>query len=308
MYPYDYSFPSTLTNTTWTNNNACPYIDLDSSNPNPANLIRGVYCTVDKSINIGMPVSLATDHNGCDPSVCDNCQIAFSSKLDNGATYSTTAKVYPSSDITSTTENSNFEIKSLGNYGGAGRQIQISITPIKSKDIVQMSSACADPKSTGQAETVSISAKATIATLTGNDSIGSVVAIIYDAQGNYYDAAGNSLGTATPTCTSDANCLSGEVCVKNLCSVPLTPDVVGSAGCPSLASCNWRLEWNTNIVKPYLVQLTATDTLCQCVTDTDCGAGEICCEGFCSSTACQPREPSCTDNFKTIPKINPCNF
>jgi len=58
---------------------------------------------------------------GCDANVCDDCQIYFETSF-NGRTYYTTARIYPSSSITSI-----FEINSRGAYNGAGRQLQIQI-------------------------------------------------------------------------------------------------------------------------------------------------------------------------------------
>ena len=279
MYPYNYLFNSLITNTQWTNTLACP----DSS---VVGLDNVVYCNVNNAINSGMPQSLSSDHDGCDPSVCDNCQIAFTGTLDNGATYSTTAKVFPSSNALSTSQTSNFEINSVGNFGGAGRQIKISISAIKAKDVIQIGEDCASPKSTGQGESVSIQANVSIG-IPGNDTIGSVTATVSDASGNCY----NAQGTVAPSCSDPTAFL------------PLT-NTTGN-----FASSLWSLSpvWTTDLVQEYYVSLTATDTLCTaCSVSSPCQTGSNCCNGVCSTTDCST--PSCTDNIKTITEIPPCGF
>jgi hypothetical protein len=69
----------------------------------------------------------STFTGGCDPNVCNNCQITFNTVFD-GNTYYVTAKVFPNSAEPS---KSDFEIDSKGVYpvGGAQRQIQILMTP-----------------------------------------------------------------------------------------------------------------------------------------------------------------------------------
>ena len=329
MYPYNYSYNSLITNTQWTNPLSCP------DNSSVIGLDKVVYCAIDDSTNGGMPLSLSSDHNGCDPSVCDDCQIAFTGLLDNGATYSTVAKVFPSSNTLSTTQTSNFEITSIGSFGGGGetcssnsdcpsgivcnsnhqcqvggasRQIKISISAIKAKDVIQIAGDCASPKSTGQGESVNIQANVSIG-IPGNDTIGSVATAIYDANGNYYDIYGNIAPVSA--CTTDSDCnvndsvagkdISGEVCAAGLCSLPLTNTT------SNFASSVWSLspEWTTDLVQKYFVSLTATDTLCTACSTTgpDC---TYCCGGVCSTTACSA--PSCSDNVKTIGQVPPCGF
>ncbi len=72
-----------------------------------------VYCSV--GVN-------ATAGSDCDPKTCTNCSITFSTDLDDGINYYTTAKVYPG------TSASEFEVDSKGTYNSVGRQIQILIT------------------------------------------------------------------------------------------------------------------------------------------------------------------------------------
>jgi len=60
---------------------------------------------------------------GCDPATCDDCQISFSTTMDDGITYITTAEIYPS-----TGGGSIFEIKSKGDFEGVERQIQVNET------------------------------------------------------------------------------------------------------------------------------------------------------------------------------------
>jgi hypothetical protein len=83
----------------------------------------GVYCAPDPAFL--PPVSTAAGHNGCDPSICDDCTISFTTAFDKDSKtyYVTTASVYPGPTT------SDLEIKSRGFFGGAERQIQITTTP-----------------------------------------------------------------------------------------------------------------------------------------------------------------------------------
>jgi hypothetical protein len=268
MYPYD------------TNLNNCP------SASDASKLNSSIYCQPDTSINGGRPKPLAT--NGCDPDTCSDCQVAFNTTLNNGASYYATAKVFPSSNALSAAENSNFVIYSRGNFGGASRQIEILISALKPKDVIQIVNACANPKSTNDTTTITISANVSIG-VPGNDTIGSVVAKIYDAQGNYYATDGTPVFSASDPAAS----------------LPLT----------SLGSGNWQYAWSSNSrdhAAAYYVDLTATDTLCQfCINaSTDCPTGySYCCNNSCSTTSCTPPStPSCANNVKTVTRILPCNF
>lgn len=123
------------------------------------------------------------DSNGCDPTVCDDCQISFNTTFDN-RTYSTTAKVYPASDGTS-----DFEVVSKGSFGVAERQLKIIITAATPEAAIIVKNACATPSTTYQGTTINISTN--VSATTSGDSIGKVVANIYDAQGNLVSGGGN---------------------------------------------------------------------------------------------------------------------
>lgn len=96
---------------------------------NPTSLILPMFHPYNDTLNDNYD-QLRYNPNGCDPSFCDDCQISFTSALDNGSVYTTTARVFPDADGKS----SDFEIESKGTFGGAGRQIKITIntpnTPI----------------------------------------------------------------------------------------------------------------------------------------------------------------------------------
>jgi Tfp pilus assembly protein PilX len=87
------------------------------------------------------PLSPGTTNpsTGCNPDVCDDCTVSFNSTLDSGITYATKANVLSDSAF------DNFEISSRGDFGGASRQIQISIkTAILNPSVVTISNLTAD--------------------------------------------------------------------------------------------------------------------------------------------------------------------
>ena len=77
-----------------------------------------IYCN-----NTSGPTASAA--NGCNPDVCDNCQIYFETTFDTGAKYYTTATISHSGN------SSEFIIDSRGTFSDAERQIEISITSAK---------------------------------------------------------------------------------------------------------------------------------------------------------------------------------
>ena len=178
---------------------------------------------------------------GCNFDVCDDCQVSFTTTLDNGATYYTTAKVFPSNE-TGTIQNSNFEITSKGSFGGAGRQIKISISAVQSQEVIQITSACANPKSTPKGQSIDISAYVKVA-LQGTDTIASVTASVYDALGNYYDANGNIVPAASPAS-----------------KLPLS--LVAGSG--DYSAGTWKYTWFTTLSTPtssFYVDLDVFDSL-----------------------------------------------
>ena len=114
--------------------------------------------------------------DGCDPDVCNNCQISFDTTFDN-RTYYATAKVYPTTDGNS----SDFEIQSRGVYGGAERQIRIFITAKLPGSGISMENVCANPITTEQGQDIDITAD--VAVLFPGANIGSVVAVIHTQSG-----------------------------------------------------------------------------------------------------------------------------
>jgi hypothetical protein len=88
------------------------YCSNDNSNPS-LNTEHSIYCNneaTDPLISI----------HGCDPDLCNNCQISFKTFFDEKTYYDTMATIDPSG---------NFTIMSKGTFGDAQRQIQIFIAP-----------------------------------------------------------------------------------------------------------------------------------------------------------------------------------
>lgn len=95
----------------------------------PVNSNRGLcnICEIcDELTNCGncLSISLATNgSNGCDPLSCVNCQVMYTSFLDNGD-YEINAKVIPSG---SNPDISIFNLLSKGNYKDASRSVELNI-------------------------------------------------------------------------------------------------------------------------------------------------------------------------------------
>jgi hypothetical protein len=85
------------------------------------------------------------------------------------------AEVYPSADG----QSSNFQIESKGVFGGAERQVKILIALPKAVEAIQVTHACADPNSTVQGTTISISAD-----ISSTYPISAVTATIRNSVGN----------------------------------------------------------------------------------------------------------------------------
>ena len=171
--------------------------------------------------------NVAPDHNGCDPSICDDCLVSFSTTFDN-RTYYTTAKVEPSSDGKS----SNFEIQSRGTFGGTERKIETMVATAKNQGPIEIQDACAEPVSSAQGDGVSISARVSIASPGQADFIAAATASIY-----YYSGA-------------------NAVYVNS--HIPLELD----ASTGNHSDGTWSAIWNSgsNLPKDYHVDITATDT------------------------------------------------
>ncbi|MGA2418047.1 MAG: hypothetical protein ABSF55_02320, partial [Candidatus Staskawiczbacteria bacterium] len=163
--------------TTYVKTGLCSIFSLT----NPDGSISSNYCTsvhdhsADESIYCdplpGDAIPVITG-NDCDPSTCTDCEISFGTSFGNGATYTTTAKVYPSGS------SSIFEIESKGNFRDAGRQIEALNTSILPKDVIQIENACMTPQppSYSQGEPFFISAD--VSATSSTDRIGTVTAII----------------------------------------------------------------------------------------------------------------------------------
>jgi len=114
--------------------------------------------------------------DGCNPDICNNCQISFDTTFDN-RTYYAIAKVYPTADGNS----SDFEIQSRGVYGGAERQIRIFITAKLPGSGISMENACATPITSAQGQEIDI--QADVAVLFPGANISTVVAVIHTQSG-----------------------------------------------------------------------------------------------------------------------------
>lgn len=167
IYPYSGS----------TNGSACPApTDIEG-------LDSSIYCTPDPRYTTPQQ-GIVNPSKGCDPNVCDDCEIAFSTTFDNRM-YSVKASVRPSADGKS----SDFVINSKGVYADTERQIKTSLTVKHNEGAISIKDACANPKSYPQGYSISITANVTINILA--DTIGGANVSIRDAEGYYYDANGN---------------------------------------------------------------------------------------------------------------------
>jgi hypothetical protein len=102
------------------------------------------------------PVPLDAEHNGCDPDVCNNCQISFNTNLpgDSGYGYNIDAKIEPEDDI------STLKINSTGLYKDVSRKIELSLSDIGTdEDVIIIDNMSVDPISTEQGPAVNISAR-----------------------------------------------------------------------------------------------------------------------------------------------------
>lgn len=91
---------------------------LDSANPD--------YCSPTEGNSLSCINPTPSSFVGtCDPLNCTNCTISFDTNLGNGITYHVTASVSPSENPSF--NDSDFDVKSKGSYGGASRQIDVPI-------------------------------------------------------------------------------------------------------------------------------------------------------------------------------------
>jgi hypothetical protein len=143
---------------------------LYESCPDSVSADSGIYCKP----NDGFAEPVSGTPNGCDPEVCDDCQISFSSVLDDNLTYSVTAQV---------TLTNYLDIKSTGNFGGTERKIETSSNAPESgpNEAISIQNTCADPGSVPTGTEIKISAD-----VVSTYEIVSVTATIY-----HYNSQGN---------------------------------------------------------------------------------------------------------------------
>lgn len=213
---------------------ACP------SEGDNTDLDNSLLCEPD--INYISPVPGDLKLKGCDPEICNNCTIAFSSEFANKS-YEVTASVKPSTD----NESTDFRIDSRGKFGNTERQIKVSISSASADEIIIIEDACANPRSSAFGNLIDIFARVSVTDF--SNFIGGVDAIIKDAEGNYYDKIGQNVG-------------------KNPNVIPLIPLTCGPPD-GSDYDCNykldpWHLKWpkegNFAPEKAYFVSLDAYDT------------------------------------------------
>jgi hypothetical protein len=149
-----------------------------------------VYCNPNTDFALPAVIDPANHPDGCDPDVCNSCQISFSTDFDNRK-YEITATVSPAEDE----KISDLNIKSKGFFSSTERGIETLIKKEEQQGAIKIENACADPKSNPQGETINISADVT--TLTQKGTIGSVVATIYDSSGTLAGTLSLSLSSGT---------------------------------------------------------------------------------------------------------------
>jgi len=261
---------SMYTNDSGNNPNYC------ASDPNPLNpaIDHSIYCSPD--INFTTPQIYVDPSNpntgpqinptGCDPNTCNDCQVFFNATFDK-RNYYTKAEVYPSEDGKS----SDFQIESKGVFGGSERQVEILISLAKAGEAIAITDACAIPNSNPQGTAIAISVNVSALS---DYTVGSVTATIHDSisGGNFYGADGNIVSSGDPARFLS---LSHDTNVD-----PINPD------CPSLAHCDWNLDWSTSNLGSYYVDIEATDA--------SCTPEEI------EAKTCVPNKKSCT-NIQSAP-------
>lgn len=201
------------------NPSACP-------STSTSGFASSIYCT--PASGFTAPV-VGTTHNitGCDPSVCDDCKISFSTTLDNNSnkTYVATAQISPQPDGSYT-----FQIESKGSLGSISRQVEVISNETKhvTPAAITIDHACASPISTAQGSAIFISANITLS-VQGTDTIRKATAIIRGPDGSAVD----------------------------------TKDLVLISGSKS-GFGTWQLTWTTTAATPtqyYSVDLDVKDSL-----------------------------------------------
>lgn len=225
------------------------YCQPDPATFNP-NIEYGIYCNPLSGFETPQiyNTELANNIDGCDASVCKNCQISFKTSFDDRE-YSVVAKVYPSA----TGESSNFQVESKGSFGSAQRQVRVLISAPEAESAIKILNACAIPVSTPVGAEIVISADVT-SNIQG-DPIGSVTAKIHNSSGNqYYDWKG--VGTSgSSICTPGTD---------DCAVLPLDLDnsVPNSCGTSTTGSC-YKYTWTAPnaLDQSYLVDVEAKDTV-----------------------------------------------
>jgi len=144
---------------------------------------------------------------GCDPEVCNACQISFNTSFNDetNRTYQTVAKVIPSADGLST----NFDIKSKGSFIRSSRRVEVYISSQYTPEAITITNACATPISAGSGEEVLIQAE--IRVNLPNDSINSESVKAYIKDSDEPHNENNTIGLPLSLCTyNDGTCSQGD--------------------------------------------------------------------------------------------------
>lgn len=172
---------------------------------------------------------LNDDPTGCDPDICNNCEISFNTDFD-GKTYNVIAAVSPGAG-----DSSILEIKSKGFFGGTGRKIDILTQKLKGQGALKIENASVDHMSIQRGETINISAD--VSTTDSGGVINNVYAIIQDSQGN-------TVATIPKSSFECTGCFESKY-----------------------RSGHWEYDWNSSESGAYYVSFSAGDSLGNEVTE-----------------------------------------
>jgi len=154
----------------------CSMCDFDQTNNPDACVENPGPNSGDKSIHCNNCNSNSLNgEDGCNPDVCNNCEISFDTNFNDDKSYYVKATVTPNIDGTS----SNLVIQSKGSFNSVERQVEINSTKRGIQDIIKIEGACVRPKSAPRGDIIEISAFVSSQVLNG--VISSVLVDIKDA-------------------------------------------------------------------------------------------------------------------------------
>lgn len=210
-------------------NPTCSPDDLGAGNTN-----KSIYCNDCHMNPTDTPTGGDLQPHGCDPDVCNNCEVSFKTSFGDGKDYYVWASVSPSTEQIGFTD---LIIKSKGSYNNVERQIQITSIKKTAQDAIDITNACALPISVPEGEAILISAHVTSAA-PGNVVITSVTANIKEDPDGDPIVGGSDL--------------------------PLELQEGGSS-----REGDWAYEWPSISYGAYYVDITAVDELENTATVTN---------------------------------------